>query len=137
MLPLKSKIGTRSHHYEEEVTEKRIVDFCKAVGMSDTSKAPPTFLTVFRKGEFDLLQMLHLKLSNALHAEQEYDYEDSIRAGDRVRFETVVAQVVEKQSSTGRLQFLVLETEFEALHNGVSRRVGKAKSTIVFKERTH
>lgn len=144
MLPLKDKVGTRSDLHTEVVTAARIQAFCNAVGVSDHSTAPATFLTVFRRGEFELLQTLGLELSNALHAEQQYDIIEPIRAGDEIEFQTEVSQILEKLTTKQSLQFLTLETRFHAKkgHTGPSpahpsegkkQLVGKSVSTLVFR----
>jgi hypothetical protein len=136
MLSLKTFIGTRSDSYREEVTSDRIQAFCKAIGIEDRSVAPPTFLTVFRKGEFELFQILGIELSKVLHAEQEYQYEHPIRGGDFVHFQTVVSQILEKNGSTTRMQFFTFETEILVEKGSdTQQRAGKSKTTIVIREK--
>ena len=134
MLPLKDKIGTRSKSHSEVVTAERIRAFTSAVGAPDRPEAPPTFLTVFRRGEFEMLQTLGLELSNALHADQQYDFFRPIRAGDEIHFETEVSQVLEKLSTKQNLQFLTLETRFQVKTPAGPVSVGKSISTLVFRE---
>jgi hypothetical protein len=140
MLPLKDKIGTRSETHTEVVTADRIAAFCKSVGVTNHEEAPPTFLTVFRRGEFELLQVLGLDLSNALHADQQYDIVQPIRAGDHVLFETEVSQVLEKLSPKQSLRFLTLETRFQIKtpgsqgHPGEFQPMGKSICTLVFRQ---
>jgi hypothetical protein len=88
-------------------------------------------LTVFRKGEFDLFQSLGVELARVLHAEQEYQYENTIEAGDHVSFETSLTQVLEKGGSSARMQFLTFETEVDAERKSKMVRIGKSKTTIV------
>jgi hypothetical protein len=130
-LSLKSEIGKKVGPYQDDVTAHRISSFCKAVGAEENGIAPPTFLTLFRKGEFELFQYLGLELSHVLHAEQEYQYEEGIQPGDRIHFETVLTQVLEKQSSSSKMQFLSFETHIQAERRSKIWRVGKSKTTIV------
>jgi acyl dehydratase len=133
MLSLKSEVGKQVGPYSDEVTAERIVNFCKAIGSTAFNEGPPTFLTVFRKGEFDLFNQLGFDLSQVLHAEQEYDYENPVIAGDRVEFKTALTQVLEKQNSRSFMQFLTFETEFQAQRESVVVRIGKSKTTIVIR----
>ena len=94
MLSLKSEIGKTLGPYRDEVTQERIHSFCRAIGAKESLTAPPTFLTVFRKGEFDLFRLLGIELAHVLHAEQGYQYENFIQAGDIVQFETSVINVL-------------------------------------------
>ena len=159
MLSLKSQIGKVVGPYYDLVSQERITAFCRAVGTEEGFFAPPTFLTVFRKGEFELFQLLGIDLSHVLHAEQEYQYDCLIQAGDQIEFETVVLNVLEKQGSTGFMQFLTFETRFKTkrlLQEVVEVRskqdpqedkdspgdsdfevhsIGRAKTTIVVRER--
>jgi hypothetical protein len=98
-LELKSKEGARSKIYSETVTGERISKFSRAVGAEahPNGIAPPTFMTVFRKGEFELFASLGLKLESLLHAEQLYDYRSDIRSGDRIEFHTTLSHVLEKK----------------------------------------
>jgi hypothetical protein len=132
-LSLKSELGRKVGPYQDKVTGNRILAFCRAIGVQNCDVAPPTFLTVFRKGEFDLFQLLGIELSRILHAEQEYQYENPIQSGDTVHFETVVTHVLEKQGSSSKMQFLTFETEFHSERGPQKFRVGKSKTTIVVK----
>ena len=131
MSALKSQVGMRSGPYRDEVTPNRILAFCQALGIPEGHTAPPTFLTLFRRGEFDLFQKLGIDLARILHAEQEYRYENSIQAGDGIRFETTIANVLEKQGSSYHMQFIIFETEVHAERNSQTLRVGKTKTTVV------
>ena len=135
MVSLKSYIGQSSGEIREEIDLNRIQSFCKAVSIEETSIAPPTFLTLFRKGEFDLFQKLGLNLANILHAEQEYTYENPIQAGDSVTFDTAVTQVLEKQGSSSSMQFITFETNFYTERQSKNCFVGKSKTTIVVREK--
>src|SRR4051812_12434444 len=104
-IPLKNQVGKSVGPYQTEVTQSQVSLFCQAIGTQGSSVAPPTFLTTFRKGEFDLFSLLGVELSSVLHAEQEYQYENFLHAGDRVSFETVLSHVLEKQGSASWMQF--------------------------------
>lgn len=133
MPPLKELLGKRSSLYREEITSSRISNFCKAIGAVESDVAPPTFMTVFRGGEFELFKVLNVELANILHAEQEYQYETPIHAGSTIRFETVLTQALEKQGSSVHLQFLTFETDFHTEDGSELRCIGKSKTMIVIR----
>jgi hypothetical protein len=131
MLSLKTEVGKVAGPFREAVSRERIELFCQAAGACHEGVAPPTFFTVFRKGEFDLLQSLGLSLAQVLHADQEYEYEAPVLAGDFVHFQTTLTHVLEKQRADSFMQFLTFETELKAERASEIVIVGKAKSTIV------
>lgn len=123
--------GLKSKPKTFHVTEQHLRAFCAAVGSKYRGEAPPTFLTVLREGEFDLLEDMGIKLAQALHADQEYTYEDRILPGDVLNFESTLTKAFEKKGSKGPMKFMVFETQFVALRAGKSVPVGCAKSTII------
>lgn len=138
---LKHREHSKSLIRSETITAERIRKFCVALGAkcsssgagSDDAKctAPPTFLTCFRHGELELFESIGLKLQNVLHAEQIYEYESDIRAGDELTFQTELSNVLDKKGSSGRLCFLTFETQVTS--GGHS--VGRTKTTIVVREK--
>jgi hypothetical protein len=124
----KSQEGAKSRVYKESVSRERLEKFCQAIGQKGAAEvAPPTFMTVFRKGEFEVFDLLGLKLENVLHAEQIYQYESDIRVGDEIEFQTQLSHVLEKKG--GALSFLTLETKFST----GPRQIGSSRTTIVVK----
>ena len=128
------KEGQHSARFSEKVTEERIRLFCEAVGAEPSNVAPPTFLTVFRHGEFELFEKLGLKLSNVLHGEQQYSYPSDILAGDEVSFQTRLSSVLEKKGSSGRMSFLVFETDIEVTAP-IPRKAGTSRTTVIVREK--
>jgi acyl dehydratase len=110
---LKDQVGITSQTYSEEITQNRLTSFCQAIGsqVRVDDAAPPTFLTLFRKGEFELLKQIGFDLSQVLHSEQEYQLENSIHTGDQIIFETRLAQVIEKRRPPLKLNFLFFENQ--------------------------
>jgi hypothetical protein len=123
--------GLKSKKKTFSVTEEHLRAFCESVGSKYRGHASPTFMTVLREGEFDLLDEMGIKLSQALHADQEYVYEDQILAGDVLSFESTLTKAFEKKSSKGTMKFMVFETQFVATRAGKEIPVGCAKSTII------
>lgn len=123
-LSLKSKVGTKVGPYEDSASVERLAAFAQAVGAKSRQYGLPTFLTVCRKGEFELLQKLNIPLSRVLHGEQEYVFENQIQPGSNLIYETTLATVLEKKGTTP-MQFMVFET--------VVKGVGTSRSTIILR----
>jgi hypothetical protein len=131
-MHIKKAIGESSRRFDDTIEASRIAAFRQAVGAGAGDAAPPTFLTIFRRGEFDLFQKMELPLSAVLHGEQEYEYGEPIRAGDRVSHVAKLASAVEKKGKTGTLTFLVFETEV-SIERGAAPavRAGLSRTTVV------
>ncbi len=113
--------------FQEEVTEKMLKAFCSAVGAEYTGEAPPTYMTRYRQGEFELLQKNGVPLTSILHGEQEYEYFAPIKPGMKVEYETKITKSHEKKGSSGSMHFLVFETSVKES----GKALGLAKTTIV------
>lgn len=116
-------VGASAGPFRDQITSEKVRMFCQSLGMPERNTLPPTYLTVFRKGEFELFQKLGIPLSQILHTDQTYEFLVPIQIGDEVEFKTEVTQVLEK----AKMQFLSFETEFKV----ENRAVAKAISTIV------
>jgi len=133
MLSLKSKVGVRSDSYQDEVNQNRVLAFCEAVGIQNSDVVPPTFMTLFRKGEFELFQKLDLELSRVLHSEQEYQFENALKPGDKINYRTILNQVREKKNGLGGFQFLTFVTEVQAERECGSVPIGKATTSVLMR----
>jgi acyl dehydratase len=105
-------------HHDEE--------FAKAAGFP-TVVAPPTFPASFHSAA-DLRELLGVGIKSLLHAEQTFEYERPIFAGDRIYVATRVAEVLEKPSATGRMDVAVIEDEGRDEEGNL---VFKARRTLV------
>ena len=122
--------GSKSGPFRETIDADRLRRFADAIGARESDPAPPTFLTAFRRGEFDLLQKGGIQLKHVLHGEQEYQYASPLRAGDTLEYETTLASLHEKRGGSGKMTFLVFETTFRA----EGRDVGLSRTTILHRE---
>ncbi|MBC7691049.1 MAG: MaoC family dehydratase N-terminal domain-containing protein [Methylotenera sp.] len=147
---LKKYEGTKSGIKTFKVTQERLSAFARAVGVSSDA-APalshevpahaldtrwlPTFLTLFREGDFELLTLMGVELRSVLHGEQEYEYDGYLKAGDEVSYQSIVAHITEKESKKGALHFIILETDFHLVgkESEAHHKVGTARSTIVYR----
>jgi acyl dehydratase len=88
-------------YYDEE--------YARASGYP-TVVAPPTFPASFHSAA-DLRELLGVGIKSLLHAEQGFEYERPILAGDRIYVSTKVADVLEKPGPAGRMDVAVIEDE--------------------------
>lgn len=128
-MSLKAYEGTTSRFYAETIDDRRVAAFSQAISGSQTDTVPPTYLTRLRHGEFELLQKMGVELNQVLHGEQEYRYDRELRAGLELRYQTKLAQVLEKKGSSTSLHFLVFETEFLT-----DQVVAASKTTMIIRQ---
>jgi acyl dehydratase len=88
-------------YYDEE--------YARAAGYP-TIVAPPTFPASFHSAA-DLRELLGVGIKSLLHAEQAFEYERPILAGDRIYVSTKVSDVLEKSGPSGRMDVAVIEDE--------------------------
>ncbi len=129
--PLVSRdlIGRQSDEVLVEIERGAIRKFAEAVG--DTTEAclrgelaPPTFPTTIRIP----IPGVTFDLSRVLHGGQEYRFERSIRAGDRLRCRTRLQDVYQREGRLGAMTFLIIELEGRD-ENG--ERVFSGLSTVI------
>lgn len=136
MKNFKPAIGELSKTYEDVFSEERLLEFARVVGVEGDaftdSSSIPTLFTIFRHGEFELMDRLGITLKEVLHGEQEYDYSQPIRANERVSFQTSLADVHEKKGKGALLHFLIFKTEVLRAEDG--QLLAQAKSSVVVRE---
>ena len=88
-------------YYDEE--------YARASGYP-TIIAPPTFPASFHSAA-DLRELLGVGIKSLLHAEQEFEYERPILAGDRIFVATKVKDVLEKSGPGGKMDVVIIEDE--------------------------
>jgi acyl dehydratase len=105
-------IGRQSDEVLVEIERGAIRKFAEAVG--DTTEAclrgelaPPTFPTTIRIP----IPGLTYDLARILHGGQEYRFQRPIRAGDRLRCRTKLADVYAREGRLGAMTFLIIELE--------------------------
>ena len=84
-------------------------EYARAAGYP-TVLAPPSFPASFHSSA-DLRELLGVSIKSLLHAEQSFDYERPIFAGDRIYVSTRVADVAERSGPAGRMDVAVIEDE--------------------------
>lgn len=137
---LKNKIGLKSQERRVTLSGAAMTDFavCVRATVGNTQHTPisslaiPTVFTLFRAGEFELIDGLGIQLKQVLHAEQEYHIESPLFADEEIQYQTTLTEVLEKKGSSAKLAFLVFETDFIRSLDLV--RLAVAKSTMVYRE---
>ncbi len=108
-------------YYDEE--------YARASGYP-TIVAPPTFPASFHSSA-DLRELLGVQIKSLLHAEQSFEYDRPIFAGDRIFVATRVADVQERTGPTGaRMDIAVIEDEGKDEEGNV---VFRARRTLVIR----
>jgi acyl dehydratase len=138
----KNAVGRASPPTLNEVEKGAIRRFAEAIGDTNpiyydeeyarasgypTLIAPPTFPASFHSAG-DLHSLLGVTIRSLLHAEQAFEYERPIFAGDRIYVSTRVAEVMEKPGPAGRMDVAVIEDEGRDEEGNL---VFKARRTLV------
>lgn len=137
---LKAQVGRKSSERKIALTGPEMRDFaaCVKATVGATSHSPitsvaiPTVFTIFRQGEFELMNDLGIQLKQVLHAEQQYELKAPLSPSEEIKFTTRLASVAEKKSKTANMAFMAFETDFVRSGDGVV--VATARSTMVYRE---
>ncbi len=137
---LKAQVGRKSTERAITLGGPEMRDFgaCVRATVGATSHSPisslavPTIFTIFRQGEFELMNDLGIQLKQVLHAEQRYELFHAFAPSEEIRFTTRLASVVEKKSKTANMAFMAFETDF--VRTGDGAIVATARSTMVYRE---
>lgn len=84
-------------------------DYARSAGYPNIV-APPTFPASFHSAA-DLRELLGVGIKSLLHAEQSFEYERPIFAGDRIYVATRVSEILERTGPAGRMDVAVIEDE--------------------------
>lgn len=121
-----SIIGLQGDMFVVEVEKGHIKRFAQAIGDDNplyTDEefakqtpyggliAPPSFPIALAAGDKGI--ELNLDEKRMLHGEQEFIYTRPIRPGDVLHCQMKVADLYEKEGKSGKMQFLVLDTEMK------------------------
>ena len=143
----KSKIGIKLPTYRLNVERVKIRELMAAIGDDnpiylDKSEAiaegypdtpcPPTYITMafqeFTGAYLKIFEILAVPLEHVLHGEEEYEYIGDIFPGDVLRCQMSCESIVEKQTKSGILDLITLQTIFT---NQEDQTVLKARSLII------
>lgn len=142
----KSVIGKAYPSFVYEVEKIKIKELAEAIGDDNPlyrneeaargSKhgsliAPPTFPTLFRSEEWDIMDMLNdlkVDISKLLHGEQEYEYFRLIKPGDRLTCTTRIKDIYTKEGKSGSMDMITTETDCV---DGKGELVVRARALLV------
>jgi len=134
-------IGALVSRHTAEVEAGRLRFFAKATGQTDPryvnvaaalrrgDPAPPTFLYCLDMDAPNpraLIELLDIDIGRVLHGEQSFTYHRIAYAGERLQFETRIADIYAKKN--GALEFVVCDTH---VSNVAGEPVADLHSTIV------
>lgn len=126
----KEHIGLATETYQVNIEKGHIRRFCQAIG--DTNPlfldeqaagksayegiiAPLTFPVAL--SDEAVAFPLELDVRRMLHGEQEFIYHKPLRPGESYTAQMKVADVYEREGKSGKMQFIVLDTEFRDENN--------------------
>ena len=137
-------IGALVSRHTVEVESGRLRFFAKATGQTDPRyvnaaaalsrgrqalPVPPTFLFCLDMDAPNpraLMELLDIDIGRLLHGEQSFTYHCMAYAGERLQFETRIADIYAKKN--GSLEFVVCDTR---VSNVAGEPVADLRSTIV------
>lgn len=94
---------------EPVITEGQVAAFRKVTASTHSGGGIPlTFITRFRRPEFQMLERLKIDFSHLLHTDQEYRFLGPFRVGEV----PVVRSRIRDHRERRNLQILTIETEF-------------------------
>lgn len=126
-------IGFSLPPFKVSVDAERLRLFAKAIGEENPhfaeEIAPPTFLKAI-EGENNssrvILEALQIDLKRVLHAEQQFDFIEPVRAGDCITVDRRVMDIYDKRD--GALEFVVIES---VLSNEARAVVGRSRQVVM------
>jgi len=111
-------------------TDSRYVDAAAALRRGDPAlPMPPTFLFCLdmdAPNSRALIELLDVDIGRVLHGEQSFTYHRMAYAGERLQFETRIADIYAKKN--GALEFVVCDTH---VSNVAGEPVAELRSTLV------
>jgi hypothetical protein len=121
---IRSQIGWLGTERIEPVEAGHVRRFAQAIGDDDPrwqEFVPPTFTVtmLFEPPEFPAALEYG---AGWLNAGDHFEYLEPVRIGDVLRSRARLSDAFEKQGSTGKLLFLIFETEFRNQHDRVAVR---------------
>jgi hypothetical protein len=111
---LRARIGTQGPQIQATVEAGHLKRFAEAIGDPNprwTKEAPPTFLVGLAPGSMHLAEAEEYG-KGWLNGGNRFEYFAPVKVGDRITATGHVADVYEKEGSSGNLLFIVFETEY-------------------------
>lgn len=126
------QIGQESSLHRARFKRGDVEAFARSIAWEDSRNVPPSFLTRFREGEFELLLRLGVELRQVLHAEQEYRWFAPLKVDSQLDHRSRLADVLSKGGKGGRLTFLKFDSEY--LDPTTTRALAQSRTVMVIRE---
>ena|SRR3984957_3678275 len=130
-------IGYRLPPFTVVVEAERLRLFAEAIGARPAAEeaifAPPTYLKVIEgegNSSRELLAALGVDLKQVMHAEQEFEYCEPVKPGDRLTVERVVADIYDRKE--GLLEFIVVDS---MIRHASGALAGRSKQSILVRNK--
>lgn len=110
---LRAKIGQAGPPATLTVEAGHVRRFCEAIGDANPrwrEEAPPTFLVAFGRALPNLPEALEYG-KGWLNGGDHFEYSGPVRIGDTITARTTLKDAFEKEGRSGRMLFLITETE--------------------------
>ena len=126
---LRTRIGVEQPATRATVEAGHLRRFAEAIGDPNPrweNEAPPTFLVALAPASYHIAEAEEYG-KGWLNGGNRFEYVEPVRVGDQITATTKLADVYEKEGSSGALLFIVFETEFKNQHGRtVARLIGTA-----------
>ena len=127
---LRARIGVAGEPLTATVEAGHVRRFAEAIGDHNprwTEEAPPTFLVALAPASIHLAEAEEYG-KGWLNGGNRFEYHAPVLIGDRITATGQVADVYEKEGSTGNLLFILFETTFA---NQRGELVAKLRGTLI------
>jgi hypothetical protein len=127
---LRAKIGTTAPDVQAAVEAGHLKRFAEAIGDPNprwAKEAPPTFFVALAPGSMHLAEAEEYG-KGWLNGGNRFEYFAPVKVGDTITAKGRVADVYEKEGSSGNLLFIIFETDYV---NQDGQRVARLKQTAI------
>ena len=127
---LRARIGTNGPEVKATVEAGHLKRFAEAIGDPNprwTKEAPPTFLVGLAPGSMHLAEAEEYG-KGWLNGGNRFEYFAPVKVGDRIIATGRIADVYEKEGSSGNLLFIIFETDYM---NQDGQLVARLRSTAI------
>ena len=128
---LRARIGTKGPEGQATVGAGHLKRFAEAIGDGNPSwakEAPPTFLVAMTPGSSTHLAEAEEYGKGWLNGGNRFEYFAPVKVGDRITVKSQLADVYEKEGSSGNLLFIIFETDYV---NQDGQLVARLKQTAI------
>ena len=98
-------------YQETPITQTKTDAFLKGTHSHYAQAIPPTYVTLFRRAEYDWLARLKIEIPELLHGDQQYEYLAPLQTDQPIQVRTKLASWKERNTPKVRLIFVVMESE--------------------------